>query len=138
MIGVLAAIESMSIGAEDHSLTCGPKLRTEFRDVKVVLGIGYQSLVGLGAPMGPQRQVLVEWLKYDAKWSIGEKLFPRIILITEVLSSVNRTRRPGVLWRCEVFHDLAEHVSSQVYNIPSRYGKEKTSISSTDILFKTP
>lgn len=137
MIGVLAAIKSMTIRAEKHSLTVDPKLRMELGDVKVMVSVGHQSLASLETPTGNQRQVLVEWLKHDTKCSkedVGEKLFSRIESITEILSSANQTRLPAVLQSCGFFHDPAEHAFGQVYNVPSWYGKENTAISLRGVL----
>ena len=137
MIGVLAAIKSMTIRAEKHSLTCDPKLRIELGDVKVIHSVGHQSLATLEAPTGRKRYVLVEWLKYDAKWSkedVGEKLFSRIESITKVISSVDQTRLPAVLQSCGFFHDPAEHAFGQVYNVPSWYEKEDTALSLRGVL----
>ena len=70
--------------------------------------------------MGSQRQVPVEWLKYDKciKEDVGEKPFPRIDSISEILSTVYQTRLPAVLQSWEVFYYFAGHAFGQVHNVP--------------------
>ena len=136
IIGILAAIKSMTIRAEKKSLTCNPKLCMELGDVKVKESVGHHSLASLERYTGDYGWVLVEWLKYDAKCSkeeVGEKLFSRIESITEVLSSADQARLPAVLRSCGFFHDPAQHAFGQVYNVPHWYDVENTAISLRDI-----
>ncbi len=139
MIGVLAAIKSMTIRAQKRSLTFDPKLRIELGDVELQGSVGHHTLADIEMPTNSQQRVLVEWLTYDAKCSkedIGEKLFSRIESITELLSSAHQTRLPAVLQSCGFFHDPANHAFGQVYNVPFWYGRDSTAISLKDILIK--
>ena len=137
MIGVLAAIKSMTIRAEKRSLTCDPKLRIELESIRLEKSVGHHSLAIMDSSMSSHQRVVVEWLKYDAKWSkkdVGEKLFSRIESITEVLSSADQCRLPAVLQSCGFFHDPAQHAFGQVYNLPLSYGQENKAISLREIL----
>lgn len=141
MIGVLAAVKSMTIRAEKSLLTKDPGRRIQLRDIATEEEIGHHRLATLHTPSGTARKVLVEWLEYDAKSSvkdIGEKLFTRIESITEILSSPELSKIPAVLRSCGFFHDPAQHAFGQVYDLPSWYGEENKAISLRNILSKNP
>ena len=137
MIGVLAAIKSMSLRAERQSLHIDPCLRIELGNLLIEGNIGYHSLATLDTTPGPQQRVVIEWLKYDAKWSkedVGEKLFSRIERITAALSSADQLNLPAALKSCGFCHDPGEHRFGQVYNVPPWYGHESKTITLGDIL----
>ena len=137
MIGVLAAVKNMTMRAERRLLTDGVKLRIPLDDVAIKADVGHHSLATLSPSSGTPRNVLVEWLKYDSKWSseyVGEKLFSRIESVTEILSLPSLNELPAVLQSCGFFYDPGKRAFGQVYNVPSWCRSDTKAFSLKDIL----
>jgi hypothetical protein len=120
-IGVAAAIRSMILLAASDEVR-HPELQIDVGIIgpDVTPFSSLATLGRVGDANEPKKEVLVDWLEYDARWkdSVGQELFNRVEAVAEMLRDDEKAARFRALRCIGYFHSVSRHSFGLVYDFP--------------------
>ncbi|KAL5321937.1 hypothetical protein ACEPPN_009902 [Leptodophora sp. 'Broadleaf-Isolate-01'] len=128
-IGVAAAIRSMIILA-DNTEVRHPEFRVDPTSVNTIGPdiTPFSSLAKAKDDNQSEKDVLVEWLEYDARWrdSIGQELLSRVEAVVEILHDEEKAARFRALRCMGYFHSVSRHSFGLVFDLPTFHQDQKS------------
>ena len=128
-IGLLAAMKQIASALEGRSKSSGSMLIDERQIAKPIEGFHWYGTSKFHAVDGSEKQILIEWLEYDASWARRQdELIQRVQDITSFRAPSSASHAFPVLTSAGYYHRMEKRSFGIVYYFPPRQSKPSLSI----------
>ena len=132
-IGLLATMKQIASALEGRSKSSGSMLIDDGQIKKRLEGFSWHGISTLHTVDGSEKQILIEWLEYDASWTDRmDELIQRVQDIASFRAPSFASQAFPVLTSAGYYHDVAKHSFGIVYYFPPRPPKPSLPIPDTE------